>query len=70
MKYLDASDITDRRTDAEPPRYGRTVYGYGKKIPTPHWLKVGGRWRRVYVTQFSNSGTSWITVNTERLIVR
>ena len=67
---LDENDIQSFRQDVEYPTYGRNVDGYGMKIPTPRWLKVKNRWRRVYVTQYSNCGTAWIIVDKQQLIVR
>lgn len=44
--------------------YPRNPYvtGFGRKIPTQYMAKLPSesRWKRVYVTQFSNSGTPWI----------
>lgn len=37
-----------------------TASGYGKRIPTTTMVKFNGKWRRVYVCQFSNSGTAYI----------
>ena len=46
-----------------------TRSGYGSKIPTARMVFYAGRWRRVYVTIFSNIGTAWITVNGVRHVV-
>jgi len=70
LEYLDTDLIQDWCEDVNPPTYGRTASGYGRKIPTAHRIKVKNRWRRVYVTIYSNAGTSWITVDGKRLIVR
>lgn len=37
-----------------------TASGYGSRIPSPYMVKWNGRWRRVYIAQFSNSGTAYI----------
>ncbi len=37
-----------------------TASGYGVKIPTRHMVKYLGRWRRVYVAVWGNSGTRYI----------
>lgn len=37
-----------------------TVSGYGKRIPTRVMVLFNGRWRRVYVCFFSNSGTAYL----------
>ena len=46
-----------------------TATGYGSKIPTAIMVWYSGRWRRVYCTIYSNSGTCWIVVRNERQIV-
>ena len=40
-----------------------TASGYGKKIPTSKQLYILGRWRRVYCSIFSNSGTCYVIVD-------
>lgn len=37
-----------------------TASGYGRRIPSPRVVKINGRWRRVYVCIFSNSGTAYV----------
>lgn len=37
-----------------------TASGYGKRIPTTTMVKFEGKWRRVYMCQYSNSGTAYI----------
>jgi hypothetical protein len=37
-----------------------TATGYGRKIPSTYMVKWKGRWRRVYVACYSNSGTAYI----------
>lgn len=37
-----------------------TASGYGRRIPTRYMVQWKGRWRRVYVCQYSNSGTAYI----------
>ena len=70
LAYLDENDVQDTRFDVTTPTYGRNVDGYGRKIPTGQWLKVKNRWRRIYVTQYSNAGTAWVIVDGSHLIVR
>jgi hypothetical protein len=46
-----------------------TVYGYTKRAgaPTNYMVRLRGekRWRRVYVLQFSNAGSLFVTINGE-----
>lgn len=37
-----------------------TASGYGSRIPTPYMVKYNGKWRRVYIRQYSNNGTAYI----------
>ena len=42
------------------PVSGRTVSGYGAKIPSEYMVKLRGRWRRVYVACFGNASTHYV----------
>lgn len=46
--------------ETETPRAGRTVTGYGSRIPTAYMVRWEGKWRRVYVANFGNAGTAYI----------
>ena len=37
-----------------------TASGYGNRIPSRHMVRWQGRWRRVYVCQYSNASTAYI----------
>ena len=59
VEYTNADMVTDYRvTDA--PRYGRTVGGYGGKIPTRYMVKYGARWHRVYAAQYGNAASLYV----------
>lgn len=47
----------------------QTASGYGKKITTQWMLKYQGRWRRVYCCCFSNSGTNYVRVDGQDVVV-
>jgi len=49
--------------DSAAPRSGRTVTGYGFKIPVSYKVKYLGRWRRVYCASYGNAGTAYIIIN-------
>lgn len=53
--------------DVTPPN--PYVGGYGRKIPTRYTLRYLNRWRRVWVTQFSNAGSAWISVGGKQLFL-
>lgn len=63
--FDDTTEVTPDmvREDDRAPLYGRTASGYGAKIPTSVSIFFQGRWRRVYVTQYGNAGSTWITVD-------
>ena len=63
LTYTDPAAVTDVTVDPAAPTYGRTVSGYGGKIPTRYRITYAGRSRRVYVMQYGNSGTAYVVVN-------
>ena len=48
----------------------QTASGYGGKLATATMVHHLGRWRRLYVMQWSNSGTAFILVKGARVVVR
>lgn len=61
ITYLDSDDVLDKRQTPTPADRSRS--GYGKKLPTSWQLQLKDkRWRRVYVMQWSNSGSAYIIV--------
>jgi hypothetical protein len=68
IEGLNDADVVATRRSKPPLNYSRT--GYGPKIGTS-WeiLLVDGRWRRVYVMIWSNSGTPYIIVRGRNLVV-
>lgn len=48
----------------------QTASGYGRRLTSAYCVRLSdGRMRRVYVTLFSNSGTSWITLGGQTFVV-
>jgi hypothetical protein len=75
MRYLHEIDpgykIEDKPLWWHDRGLSQTASGYGLKLTSPRVVRLSdGRVRRVYVTCFSNIGTSWITVDGEKVIVR
>lgn len=62
LTYTDPHEVTTVGT-TDPPAYGRTASGYGAKIPTRFRIRYLGRWRRVYMMQYANSGSAYVVVN-------
>lgn len=49
----------------------QTASGYGMRLTSPRMIKLpDGRLRRVYVTQYSNAGSAWITLDKRRVYLR
>ena len=48
----------------------QTASGYGRKLTSRYCVRLADRrLRRVYVSQFSNAGTAWITLDGARRII-
>ena len=60
VTYTDPTLCTGARALTQPQV--RSTTGYGSKIPTQHEVRYLGRWRRVYVMQYCNSGSAYIVV--------
>lgn len=67
ITWLDNEQVSAVRI-TEPPRY-YSATGYGRKIPTRYMLKIGTRWHRVYMMQFSNSGTAYVIKGGAELVL-
>ena len=55
--YLDPESVADSTYRAAPMWDGTSRPG---KVPTPHMLKLGSRWHRVYAMAFGNSPTLYV----------
>ena len=42
-----------------------TASGYGRRIPCSRQVKINGRWRRVYICCYGNSGTAYVEDRSE-----
>lgn len=47
----------------------QTASGYGSKLVSRYKINYEGKNRRVYVTCFSNSGSSWFKVRGKKIFV-
>ena len=66
--YLDEALVLARKL-TPVPRDGQTREGYGSRLPTGWMLKIGGRWHRVRVMCWSNSGTAYVERDGKRLLL-
>lgn len=63
MKYLTPGMVTAVKQSEPPPN--RNVYGYGSKIPLAWELEIDGRWHRLYMVCYGNSGSPYVVVKGE-----
>ena len=71
VKYLDDRIARKMIYRTDPaPRSGRTLSGYGRRIPTTRKTWYNGRWYRVYAICYSNAASHYITANGEKLFIR
>jgi hypothetical protein len=66
--YLDEALVLGRKLTATPSS-GQTRQGYGGRLPTGWMLNIGGRWHRVRVMCWSNSGTAYVERGGKRLLL-
>lgn len=68
IEYTDPSSVSGFRT-TPTPLHRQSVSGYGGAIPTCHMIRYLGTWRRVYMMQYSNSGTPYVNVRGTRAVL-
>lgn len=59
--YLNVDDVHEIKI-TDTPTYGRTVSGYGGKIPTEYMLRLVGErpWKRVYAMCYGNAVSLYV----------
>ncbi len=63
VTYTEPRFVVDVRVTAVPTSPVTTAYG--AKIPSRYMINYLGRWRRVYVMQYANSGSAYVIVGGE-----
>lgn len=71
MNYIETTDENLRYRPLWWHKQGlsQTATGYGSKLTSSKEVYFEGRWRRVYITCWSNSGTAWVLVKGVKYIV-
>lgn len=76
VKHSDMERIYADRSELvyDPPEWMKrglqeTASGYGKRLNSGLKISFNGKLYRIYVTIFSNAGTSWFTAKGRRIIV-
>ena len=74
VEYLD--DICSYTVEHNPLDWHKrglqqTASGYGKRLTSPNVVVLpDGCKRRIYITQFGNAGSAWITLDGRKLFLR
>lgn len=68
MKYTDPAHVKEAKI-TEVPAHGQTISGYGSQLPTQYMIKYLGRWRRVYMMQYANSGSAYVIVQHDSMFL-
>lgn len=70
--HIDLSEHETRENRPEWMKAGlqETRTGYGRRLNSGREVKYGGRWRRIYVCQMSNAGTSYILSGKDWIVCR
>ena len=63
------SELIERPLDWQRRGLLETQSGYGSRLHTVYMLRYNGRLRRLYCCYYGNSGTLFIIVRGERMIV-
>mgnify|MGYP003625773897 FL=1 len=56
------TDMADGIAIDSTCRLNPYVTGYGAKIPTRYRILYCGRWRRVYLASYGNSGSTYVVI--------
>ena len=72
IKYLsEPYEIVDRPLAFHTAGLQQTASGYGMKLTSSRCVRLpDGRVRRIYITQYSNAGSAWITLDGRKLFLR
>lgn len=65
----DKSELLHNPTKWQKLGLCETVSGYGMKLNSGLSIFFVGKWRRIYVTQISNSGSCWFIANGRRIFI-
>ncbi len=66
---LDALQVKEELLPWQKRGLMYTATGFGDKIPTSKKVLYASKWRRIYCSIFSNSGTCYIVHNKTKIIV-
>jgi hypothetical protein len=67
--YVEESELIDRPLWWQKRGLMYTATGYGRKIPTTKMVRYNGRLYRIYCCIYSNSGTTYIVVKGNWIII-
>lgn len=67
--YADRSELVVDQPEWMKRGLQETASGYGKRLNSGLKISFNGKLYRIYVTIFSNAGTSWFKVKGRKIIV-
>ena len=67
--WVTRSELIEQPLEGQRRGLLETQSGYGSRLHTVYMLRYAGRMRRLYCCYYGNSGTLFISVNGERVIV-
>lgn len=65
----DRSELLDSPTSWQLRGLSETATGYGKALNSGLMVWFEGKFRRIYTTIFSNSGTSWFRYKDKKIVI-
>lgn len=66
---VERSQLADKPLRHHKRGLSQTASGYGRALVNSSMIWFEGRYRRIYTTCFSNSGTSWFNFNGKKIVV-
>jgi hypothetical protein len=69
LYITDTADLVDAPLDWQKRGLQQTASGYGSKLTSQYKIDFEGKLYRLYVTQFSNAGSTWFRVHGRKVFV-
>ena len=67
--YADTTDLIDDPLPWQKRGLQQTASGYGSKLTSCYKINFEGKLYRLYVTQYSNAGSTWFRVRGRKIFV-
>lgn len=67
--FADESELLYAPLEWQKRGLQETATGYGAKLTSPYKIRFEGKLRRLYVTVFSNAGSTWFILKGKKIFV-